>query len=446
MRAVNPFRFIRPLRFGVVFRMAIIALFAGSPTLAGEFYTLSGHGGPVKAIDMSPDGKTVLTASFDYTVGLWRSRTPVWLEGHNASVNSVRIIDQNTVASGGDDFDILIWNLATGTARRLGGHRGKIIALAVSPDKLTLASASWDGTIGLWDLDGNKAPRFLRGHSSNVNAVAFSGDGREIYSASADGTIRLWDTDSGTLKHVILRHGFGINTLVVNEGAGWLAYGAVDGGTRFVDIGTGRVIADMTLDRRPILAMDLAANAPRLAVGDGHGYIMIVNTDTLEIEFDFHAARRGPIWALKFTPDGQNILAGGLDEAVFSWPVDSASKTVQLAAAEPDFLKRPEAMENGERQFKRKCSICHALTPGDSRRAGPSLHGVFGRKAGSLPGYAYSAAMRTSTITWSSETIDALFELGPDHYAPGSKMPMQRIARKEDRTDLIGFLQDATGP
>ena len=101
-------------------------------------------------------------------------------------------------------------------------------------------------------------------------------------------------------------------------------------------------------------------------------------------------------------------------------------------------------MENGERQFMRKCSICHALTPPPSRKAGPTLHGLFGRAAGSVPGYPYSPILANSDIVWTDESIDALFDLVPDHYIPGSKIPMQRITGAQDRQDLIAFLRRAT--
>lgn len=439
-------RLVQLLSERMISWLFLTLLTVGVMAQAGEFNKLTGHGGPVKAIDVSPSGDAVLTASFDYSVGLWKSGKPVWLEGHNAAVNSVRFIDRNRAASAGDDFDVLIWNLETHQSRRLEGHKGKIISLAVSPDRRLLASASWDGTIGIWDLTGNTPPHFLKGHTANVNAVAFAGGGSELYSASADGTIRLWNVQSKQLKHVVLRHGFGINTLVVNELAGWLVYGTVDGGTRFIEIGTGRVIADMTLDRRPILAMDLSADLTRLAVGDGHGYIMIINVDNLSLEFDFRAAKQGPIWALKYSADGENIFAGGFNDAVFSWPVGTSPDAVQLAAEEPGYLKSPQTVGNGERQFRRSCSICHSLEAEGDRRAGPSLHGIFGRRAGTFSGYAYSPAMRKSNIVWSVDSIGALFDLGPDHYVPGTKMPMQRITRQQDRDALIAFLQGATAP
>ncbi|MEX0309299.1 MAG: cytochrome c family protein, partial [Tateyamaria sp.] len=60
------------------------------------------------------------------------------------------------------------------------------------------------------------------------------------------------------------------------------------------------------------------------------------------------------------------------------------------------------------------------------------------------PGYRYSPTLDGSDIIWDDATIDALFEEGPDHYIPGSKMPMQVIAAPQDRADLIAFLRTAT--
>ena len=77
-------------------------------------------------------------------------------------------------------------------------------------------------------------------------------------------------------------------------------------------------------------------------------------------------------------------------------------------------------------------------------KAGPTLHGVFGRAAGTVPAYRYSQTLHGSDIVWTEDSIDALFDVGPDHYIPGSKMPMQVIAKPQDRADLIAFLKQNT--
>jgi len=416
----------------------IAALFACAlPSLgdAQEFFTLKGHGGPIMDIAVGPEGQ-IATASFDNAVGLWQGNAPDWLDGHTAAVNTVTFGD-GTLFSAGDDFTLRRWD----DGEILGQHKGKVVDLAFAPG--LIASASWDGTIGLWPTEEGAA-RILSGHNAGINALAFSPDHTRLFSASVDGTLRLWDVASGTQLRQVVRHGFGINEIVLNPSAGWLAYGAVDGTTRIIDAESGDPLHDFTLDRRPILALALNPDGTRLAVGDGEGYIMIIDTENWRIARDFRATLRGPVWALAFSPDGQNIHAGGLDDAMYSWPVASLNEHGQMGTQERSFLKDPAQMGNGERQFARKCSICHALDPGSARKAGPSLHALFGRRAGTVQDYQYSDILDGSDIVWDDSTIDALFDLGPDHFIPGSKMPMQRITSRDDRQDLIAYLRQAT--
>ncbi|PTX54608.1 cytochrome c [Litoreibacter ponti] len=405
---------------------------------AGDFFTLKGHGGPIMDIAVSPTGQ-IATASFDNSVGVWDGKTPRWLEGHRAAVNAVRFMGGFAV-SAGDDFALELWDLATGDETRLEGHRGKVMALDVAPDG-TIASASWDGTVGLWK-DG--APRFLEGHAQGVNDVVFRADGQTLYSASADGTIRIWDVAEGAETQLLLRHGFGVNEMILTES--WLAYGAVDGVTRVIDPVTGDKIADFSLDRRPILAMAVSPDESRIAVGDGEGFIMVIDTTTWKIERDFRATARGPVWALAFSPDGENIHAGGLDDVMYSWPIETMDQHGQMTTGARTFLEDPATLPNGERQFKRKCSVCHTLTPSSARRAGPTLYNLFGRRAGTVEDYRYSPILTGSDIIWDEDSIDALFDEGPDHYIPGSNMPMQRIVKRTDRDDLVAYLKKATKP
>jgi cytochrome c len=87
---------------------------------------------------------------------------------------------------------------------------------------------------------------------------------------------------------------------------------------------------------------------------------------------------------------------------------------------------------------------CHTLKDNEANRAGPSLHGLFGRRIASLPGYNYSEALRHLAIVWTPETVARLFEIGPAYYTPGTKMPEQRISAPEDREALVKFLEKAT--
>lgn len=422
----------------------VFAGFFALPAPAQDFFTLKGHGGPIKGIGAGADG-SIVTASFDNSVGLWLDGTPLWMEAHDAAVNAVVYLGAGLVASGGDDFTLRLWDSADGEVQTLGRHEAKIIRLAASPGAQSVASASWDRTAKIWPLTGG-APVEMRGHANTVNDVVFSPDGDRLYTASSDGTIRIWNTATGAFERRLVEHGFGINTLVLAEDESWIAYGAVDGGTRVLSLPEGAEIGDYTADRRPVLAMAYHAGAQRIAIGDAHGYIMMIDSAAWRIAEDFKATLSGPIWALAFSPDGQNIHAGGLDNAMYSWPVARMDDSAIMADTQRSFLKDPEEMSNGERQFQRKCSICHTLGPDSERRAGPTLHNLFGRPAGAIEGYPYSPILAGSALVWSEETVDRLFDIGPDHFIPGSKMPMQRIQAQTDRDDLIAFLKEATRP
>lgn len=431
------------------FAAALAALLLGAGGLCADaFRTFEGHGGPVMSVAVDGDGATLLTASFDNAAGLWAidgERGPRWLDGHEAAVNTAIFLPGGRAATGSDDFTAILWDLERGTPlHRLRGHKGKVVGLAATPDGSLLASASWDGTVRIWNTDTGGSVAELTGHDGPVNAVAWSADASRLYTASYDGTLLEWDTGEWTPLRRLASHGFGINVIALDEAAGWIAYGALDGGTRAIDLATGEDLADLTADRRPILALARAPDGRRIAVGDGEGYIMVVRTADWRVEYDFRAALNGPIWALAFTGSGEGVIAGGISDEVYLWPLDSGEDAPRMAALERRFHVDPGTVSNGERQFLRKCSICHTLRGGGARRAGPPLEGLFGRPAGSVPGYPYSEAVRDSGLVWSEQTIDALFDTGPAHYIPGTKMPMQRIVAPEDRADLIEFLRRET--
>jgi cytochrome c len=93
--------------------------------------------------------------------------------------------------------------------------------------------------------------------------------------------------------------------------------------------------------------------------------------------------------------------------------------------------------------FQSRCGTCHTLQDGGPNKLGPNLHALFGRKAGSLPGYNYSPAMRAAGIVWNAQTLDA-YITDPHKDIPGDKMPFAGLPNKADRDDLISYLEQAT--
>ena len=89
-----------------------------------------------------------------------------------------------------------------------------------------------------------------------------------------------------------------------------------------------------------------------------------------------------------------------------------------------------------------QCSACHSLVAGKNG-IGPSLHGVIGRKSGSLAGYNYSPAMKAAGITWSEDTLFK-YLTAPKAFVPGNKMPFLGVKDDQKRADVVAYLKQAT--
>ena len=443
---------------GIVRALALVCGLGLAPVadaLAFDRYTA--HGGPVRDLTLSPDGSTLVSASFDYSAVIWGAPDIVErnvLYAHEAAVNTARFSpDGSLLATAGDDGQIYLW---TAEARAmedpepviLSGHRGKIVNLAFSADGALLASASWDGSIGVWPLDRGfqqavTDSRFITGHDGPVNGVQFAADGEHIYSAGYDGQIRKWRLSNGEYLRSIVRNGWSVSVFVVDEANDIVAFGSSDGTMNIESLSDGAEVMRLGDERVPVLATYSSTDYQMLAFGNAKGRVVVINTKDWSIIRDFNAAN-GPIWSVVIMPDGKSIMVAGLDDFITRW---------ELFEFPPEFLERPgparrfhptAAISNGEKQFARKCSVCHTLSPDSKRRAGPTLFGVFGRMAGTLEGYPYSQALLDSDIIWDETTINRLFAEGPDIVTPGTKMPIQRMKNPQDLTDLVTFLKMAT--
>lgn len=401
---------------------------------------LAGHGGPVRAIAISADGNSALSGSFDTAAIQWSLKTESAeqvLRFHSNAVNAVAFLKDGRVATAGADTKIAIWTLGRQQPDQVfEGHTAPVVSLAVAPDSARLASASWDHTVRLWSLnDGGQQVR--EGHSQQVNGVAFTPDGRSLVSVGYDRELRIWPLAGGAPNTIAL--GSPLNAVAVAPDGEIVAAGA-DGKLHFLTT-EGREGGEVQAGQTAIVALAVSPDGMSVAAAAIGGHVAVIDRQTRNIT-QMLAASGSPVWSVAFLPDNATLLTGGADGKIRSWNARTGASIGASQAAPGDPLAA-YAGDHGAEVF-RACVACHTLSEKDAQRAGPSLAGLYGRRIASLPGYHFSDALKGMNIVWTPETVSKLFELGPNAYTPGTKMPEQRIGSAEDRRALTEFLGRAT--
>ncbi len=417
--------------------LAVAALLASSAAVA----QLRGHGGPVRALTVSSDGKTLLSGSFDGSAIRWsleRDTAEQVLRFHDDAVNAAALFKDGRAATAGADGRIAIWSAGNQQPDKVfEGHTGPVAALAISPDGTMLASASWDHSVRLWPVAGG-APRVLEGHTQNVNGVAFTFDGRRLVTASYDLTLRIWPLD-GTAPSIVTLPA-PLNAVIVADD-GEIAAAGADGKIHFLTR-DGKLDGEVALGAVPVVTMALSKDGAMIAAADIRGAVAIIERRERNLARRLVGADR-PVWSIAFLPDNVTLLSGGTDALIRRW---NALTGEAVGATIQEGRNDPLAAHAGDRgaEIFRACVACHALAPDQGNRAGPTLAGIFGRRIATLPGYNFSEPLKKLDIVWTPETVAKLFEIGPAAFTPGTKMPEQVIASEDDRKALVRFLERAT--
>ena len=427
---------MRPLRQARLLTLLLLSL--ASHSAAAQ---LRGHGGPVRAVAISDDGSEAVSGSFDTSAIRWSLKRNVAeqvLRFHDAAVNAVLFLADRRIVTAGADGKIALWTEGkTAPDRTFDGHTAPVAGLAVSPDGKALASASWDRTVRLWPLAGGPA-RVLSGHAQNVNGVAFTPDGKSVVSAGYDATLRLWPLAGGVARVITLPSP--LNAVVVAPD-GEIVTGGADGKLYFVSPG-GDVHGSLQASPTPVIALAMSSDGRRIAAAGIRGSVAIVARASRTVTQTLIGPGL-PVWSVAFFPDGRTLLTGGADRTLRRWNVKSGEPIDALVAGAADDPLAAYSDDPGARVF-RACVACHTLTPGEGNKAGPTLWHIFGRRIATLPGYNFSSALKQLDIVWTPETVGKLFEIGPAHYTPGTKMPEQTIGSAADRKALVEFLEKAT--
>ncbi len=169
--------------------------------------------------------------------------------GHQKMVNSCAFSpDGKTIASATDDNTVRIWDTKSAKLiATLEGHQSMVTSCAFSPDGKTIASAAADKTVRIWDAKSAKLIATLEGHKSAVNSCAFSPDGKTIASAAWDNTVRIWDAKSAKLIATLEGHEDRVTSCAFSPDGRTIASAARDSTVRIWDVRSAKELRSILL-------------------------------------------------------------------------------------------------------------------------------------------------------------------------------------------------------
>ncbi|HEY5316105.1 MAG TPA: caspase family protein, partial [Pirellulales bacterium] len=239
-----------------------------------EIHRFRGHAGGVWSVAFSPDGKQVLTGSWDKAARLWDAASGKEIRaflGHIGAVLSVAFSpDGKQVLTGGSDKTARLWDAASGKEiRTFRGHTDSVRSVAVSPGGKQVLTGSHDNTARLWDVASGKEIRTFRGHTDWVRSVAVSPDGKQVLTGSEDETARLWDAASG--KEIRTFHTDHVYSVAFSPDGKQVLAGGFDQAVRLWDAASGTEIRTFRGDAGSVKLVAFSPDGKRLLTAHAEG-------------------------------------------------------------------------------------------------------------------------------------------------------------------------------
>jgi WD40 repeat protein/transcriptional regulator with XRE-family HTH domain len=279
--------------------------------------------GGILSLDLSSDGKFLVTAGTDGAVRLWQvlDEKLLWVgKGHNNWVFSITFSPDGTkLVSGSPDSTVRIWDIATGEQLTVLRNIGdEINTIDISPSGcLAIGGSGQD--IALVDANTGKPLRILQGHSgSRILAVAFSPDGQTVLTGSIDNTLKLWDVLTGNCLQTFLGHTDGVRSVAYHPDGKMIASGSIDRTVKLWDISSGKCWQTLAEHQAMILALAFSPDGSILTSASMDRTLRLWEVNSghcLRILSGHHK----PVWSLAYSPDGTTIVSGGDDHAVKFW-------------------------------------------------------------------------------------------------------------------------------
>jgi len=292
------------------------------PLLDKPRFALKGHSALVCGVAITPDGKTVISASSDKTLRVWDLETGKCrriLRGHAGNVvGVVSTSDSKHAISCSWDRTMKIWSLEGGdciaTFDNVGYSGWRV---AISADGETVVTGSDGNAAGVWDFQAGERLRTLNGHKSVIRGVAISRDRKAVVTGSNDATLKIWELDTGICLATLTGHTSVVDGVAITPDGKVIVSGSYDKTIKAWDLKTGRCLSTFEGHEDVINDVVLTGDGKTVASVSHDRTVRLWDLPTGQCFATYQHPSR--VYAVAISPDGKTIISGSADGIVRFW-------------------------------------------------------------------------------------------------------------------------------
>ena len=315
-----------------------LSVFQEARAADAQVAVFTGHTDRLRSVAFSPDGRRIVTGSFDNTARVWDAETgqpTALLSGHADRVISVAFSpDGQRIVTGSYDKTTRIWDISTGReVMRLSGHTDRLRAVAFSPDGRFVATGSYDKTARIWNAASGAEIRLLSGHTEVVTSVAFSPDGRHLVTASYDKTARIWDVATGRPIMLLSGHPDRMTAAAFSPDGQHIVTASGDKTARIWDAATGAELKRMIGHTQLVASAAFSPDGLRVVTASYDETARIWDAVTGQ-QLTVLRGHTDAVETVAFSPDGRRVVTGSSDNTARIW--DTAGREITRLSGHTD--------------------------------------------------------------------------------------------------------------